>query len=381
MAGDPKAQPGSARAGEGFVGRIPVRNLWLLMLYASELFESGAAGRAGLEESPDELPDLVAEILASLVAARLRRRLTPGYRPQRAVLNRLRGRIDILNTERHQLLSRGLVACRFDEMSLDTTRNRHVCSALESVARIVRRRELAYKCHDLAAAMRGMGVSRVAPSRAELSMERFGRHDAADRQMVNAATLAKELLLPTEAGNSHALMDPTREAAWARILFERAVGGFYAVTLRPNGWKVRRGQRIHWPIEQQTARALGIMPGMQTDIVLEHGAARRLVIDTKFTSIVSAGWYREETLRSGYIYQMYAYLRSQSGAGNLLADSASGLLLHPAVGESVDEAVRMQGHTIRFATVDLTGTAAQIRNALIRVCEEVKWPPEVGGGA
>lgn len=375
MAGDPQGWPASKRAGEGFVGRIPVRNLWLLMLYASDLFDSGGAGFAGLEDSPDELPDLVAEILASLVAERLRRRLTPGYRPQRAVLNRVRGRIDVLTTEGHQLLARGLVACRFDEMSLDTTRNRHVCSALESVSRIVQRRELAHRCHDLVAAMRRMGVSRVAPSRAELSMERFGRHDASDRQMVNAATLAKELLLPTEAGKSHALVDPTREAAWARILFERAVGGFYAVTLRPNGWKVHRGQRIHWPIKQRTARACEIMPGMQTDIVLEQGTTRRLVIDTKFTSIVSAGWYREETLRSGYIYQMYAYLQSQSGCGSLLADAASGLLLHPAVGESVDEAVRMQGHTIRFATVDLTGSAAQIRNALLRVCEEMEWPP------
>ena len=379
MAGDPTGQPDSARAGEGFVGRIPVRNLWLLMLYASDLFESVGAGHVGLEESPDKLPDLVAEILASLVAERLRRRLTPGYRPQHAVLNRVRGRIDVLATEERQLLARGLVACRFDEMSLDTVRNRHVCSALESVSRIVRNRELAHRCRDLAATMRRMGVSRVAPSRAELSMERFGRHDASDRQMVNAATLAKDLLLPTEAGNSHALMDPIREAAWARTLFEKAVGGFYAVTLRPNGWRVRRGQRIRWPIKQKTAGASKIMPGMQTDIVLEQGSARRLVIDTKFTSIVTAGWHREETLHSGYIYQMYAYLQSQSGCGSVLADNASGLLLHPAVGESVDEAVRMQGHTIRFATVNLAGTAAQIRNALLRVCEEIEWPLELIG--
>ena len=81
------------------------------------------------------------------------------------------------------------------------------------------------------------------------------------------------------------------------------------------------------------------------------------------------GWYREETLRSGYVYQIYAYLRSQVGRGDSLADYASRLLLHPSVGEAVDEMVVIQGHGIRFATVDLTASAAEIRSKLLRLCE------------
>ena len=53
---------------------IPVRNLWLLMLYASQLYASSAAIRgAGAEDRPDDLPDLVAEILAHAVEHRLTR--------------------------------------------------------------------------------------------------------------------------------------------------------------------------------------------------------------------------------------------------------------------------------------------------------------------
>ena len=54
----------SSASVEGFIGRIPVRNLWLLMLYASDLFRTRGIGKVGLEDSPDDLPDLVAEILA-----------------------------------------------------------------------------------------------------------------------------------------------------------------------------------------------------------------------------------------------------------------------------------------------------------------------------
>lgn len=61
----------------------------------------------------------------------------------------MRGRIDVLRTERHQLLSRGLVACRFDELSIDTPRNRFVRAALESIARIVSRKDLVHRCRAL----------------------------------------------------------------------------------------------------------------------------------------------------------------------------------------------------------------------------------------
>jgi len=108
---------------------------------------------------------------------------------------------------------------------------------------------------------------------------------------------------------------------------------------------VRCGGTLSWQIEQKTSGIDKILPTMRTDVALDHApSGRRIVIDTKFTSIVTSGWYREETLRSGYVYQIYAYLRSQVGRGDPLADCASGLLLHPSVGDAVDETVVIQGH-------------------------------------
>ena len=360
----------TSASAEGFIGRIPVRNLWLLMLYASDLFRTRGIGKVGLEDSPDDLPDLVAEILAHAVEVRQRRRLSLGYRSWDAVLNRVRGRIDVLTTERHQLLDRGLVACRFDELTIDTPRNRFVRAALETISRIVRRKDIAHRCRSLASGMKAMGVSGDAPTRAQMSADRFGRNDADDRFMVTAAKLAFDLALPTEASGSNVLSLPDREVTWVRRLFEQAVGGFYDVVLSPQGWRVQCGGTLGWQIEQRTAGIDKILPTMRTDVVLDHPAAgRRIVIDSKFTSIVTNGWYREETLRSGYVYQIYAYLRSQVGRGDSLADCASGLLLHPAIGQAVDETVVIQGQDIRFATVDLSASPADIRSQLLRLCK------------
>jgi 5-methylcytosine-specific restriction enzyme subunit McrC len=350
----------------GYIGRIPVRNLWLLMLYASDLFRTRGNGMVGVEDNPDELPDLVAEILAHAVEQRQRRQLSRGYLPREAVLNRVRGRIDVLKTERHQLLARGLVACRFEDLSIDTRRNRFVRAALESICRIVRDPDLARRCRILAVGMKAQGVSGSAPTRAEIGADRFGRHDADDRIMVAAAKLAFDLTLPIESVGANALLSPDREETWVRRLFERAVGGFYQVVLNPQEWQVHCGTVLGWQIEQKSAGIDQILPTMRTDIVLDHLASvRRTVVDTKFTSIVTTGWLREETLRSAYVYQIYAYLRSQAGRGAPFADSAGGLLLHPSVGPEVDETVVIQGHPIRFATVDLTASASSIRSRLL----------------
>lgn len=133
---------------------------------------------------------------------------------------------------------------------------------------------------------------------------------------------------------------------------------------------MRGNAELSWQISQKTAGIDNILPLMRTDIVLDHpSTGQRIVIDTKFTLIVTHGWYREETLRSSYVYQIYAYLRSQVGRNDTLANDASGLLLHPAVGLAVDESVIIQGHVIRFATVDLATSTDEIRKQLLHLCQ------------
>lgn len=366
----PEALPNSeleTHPGTGHVDGIPIRNLWLLMLYASDLFRHRDKSSVSVEDNPDDIPDLVAKILVAFVEQRLMRNLSFGYESVEKELTRVRGRIDLLGTERHQLLAKGKVACRFDELTVNTARNRYVRAALESISRIVNSVELAHRCRTLAATLKRIGVSGERPSRSEISSDRFGHHDSDDQRMVAAARLALELALPVEHQGTSKLSKPDRESKWVRRLFERAVGGFYQVVLPADGWKVFPGKRLYWGIEEKTSQIDSILPTMQTDIILDHlDSGQRIVIDTKFTSILKKGQYRE-TLKSGYIYQMYAYLMSQVGHGDSLAENAGGLLLHPAIGEHLDETVVIQGHPIRFATVDLGGTTGTIRARLLEM--------------
>ena len=110
---------------------------------------------------------------------------------------------------------------------------------------------------------------------------------------------------------------------------------------------------------------------MRTDIILDQPVKnRRIVIDTKFNSVVVPGWHRDRTLRNSHIYQIYSYLRSQEDDTEPLSQNSAGLLLHPSMGEMVNEFVTIQGHEIRFATVNLGGQAHQIRSQLLEVIGE-----------
>ncbi|KGW87886.1 5-methylcytosine-specific restriction endonuclease system specificity protein McrC [Burkholderia pseudomallei] len=346
------------------IGRIPVRNLWLLMLYASDLTRIKEVFNALVEYDLEDIPDLVAKLLAHTVEQRLRRNVTRGYQHRAQSLTRVRGRIDILRTEAQQLLSRGEVYCRFEELTANTPRNRLVRAALDLLASLVRDRDLARQCHSLAAALGRSGIVGVRPSRAELAQDQIGRNDHDDRLMAELAKLAFDLALPTEEAGPTTLVSPERGDVYVRRLFEKAVLGFARVELERIGWRVRGGTCMNWQVSAASDGAAEILPGMITDIIIDDlSAGRRLVIDTKFTSVLGASRFGGASLKSPYLYQMYAYLRSQEGL-DLLWDQASGLFLHPAVDVRIRESVRIQGHAIAFATVDLAEEARTVRAEL-----------------
>lgn len=351
--------------------RIPLRNVWLLLLYASDLFKSMDASQVQFERDAEEIPDLAAEILVHQVTARLRRNLTFGYRRREQDLTRLRGRIDLLRTERFQLLSRGRIACGFDELTVDTDRNQFVLAALNAIAPLVKSPGLAIKCRELSGALTSAGVSTVRSRRLQLNTQQFGRGDAQDRPMIDAARLSLDLALPTEEQGASSLGTHTTDERWMQRLFERAVGGFYSVVLPRPQWTTRTGTKLNWQTTERSRGIGGMLPGMQTDILLvDRDGGRELVIDTKFTALLKPGKRDgEERLKSGYIYQMYAYLRSQELPDQAMSMTSAGLLLHPSIDVTHDEYMVVNDHAIRFATVDLAGSASEIRARLLAVVE------------
>lgn len=343
--------------------RIPIRNLWFLLVYAWDLATFVPSFKVRVEDSPD-LPHMVVGLFAAVVERRLRHSPTRNYVGRAATLPRVRGRIDVFRTAVERTLERGEVACRFEELSVDTPRNRFVRAALATAGRMPVEAGLARRCRNLAHRLELAGVAVATASIRNLVWETFGRNDAEDRPMVELARLVLELALPTEEAGARGLPAPIRDEVLLRKLFERAIGGFYAYHLpKTEGWTVDPGQWLDWPQSCATNGIAALLPRMQTDIVIE-APGRRLVIDTKFTDILTRNRFGRERFKSGYLYQMYAYLGSQAHRGGAHGIS-EGLLLHPSLGLHVDESVTIQGHQIRFATLDLMMDTADVERRLL----------------
>ncbi len=348
---------------------IPLRNIWLLFLYAADLVQFKDVTSVQAEVARD-LPELLARLLVRTVHQRLRRNLSRGYQPKHAVLSRVRGRIDVLATAAGQLLDQGRVACRFEEHTMDTPRNQLVRAALDYLAVMLETQpELVHECRALSQLLGRLGVSSRMPSRAALATDQVSRNETADLLMVSLARMVFETLIPSEEiGQAHAVSaDP--DVHLVRRLFEKAVGNALRLHLGPLGWQVKSGRKLSWPVGKSSDGILPHLPGMKTDIELIHkGERRKVVIDTKFTQIFTETQYKKEVLRSGYLYQLYAYLRTQEAelAGNGI-DYSEGMLLHPQRGLALDAYVDMQRHKIRFRTIDLMSSAGEFEQQLLSI--------------
>ena len=219
----------------------------------------------------------------------------------------------------------------------------------------------------LACTLGRAGVGGVKPSREQMASDQIGRHEADDRLMVSLARAVFELVLPTEAAGARSVLDSRRKDTEFRRLFERAIGTFFAAELpREEGWWVSPGNSIKWPV-RAASRGIGkYLPEMVTDIVLENEHSnRRIVIDTKFTNILTKARFAEgKRFKSAHMFQLYSYLRSQERDGHLRSRNSEGLLLYPAIGLNVDEAAEIQGHIVRFATVDLAEATSKVAQRL-----------------
>jgi len=354
------------QVGEGRTS-IPVRNLWLLYLYASPLYAHlHQEELVQAETNPDGLLELAARILHGEADRALRRNLSVGYVERHEVLTAVRDRIDHLGTARGAHLQRGRVLCQFDHLTVNTARNRYIAAALSQAGRLLGNSkidpQIATECLALSARFERSGVHLDRPDPTTPRREVYGHYDRHDRRTMAAAQLVIDALLPSHAtGQSHVNpLDYTQGSL--RKLYEEAIRNFYQVNL-PN-WRVG-ARHLSWPSD-------GVLdprfPKMRTDITLDRPDGTRLIIDTKFTSALSThAEHHEPRLHSGHLYQLYAYLHTQAGCGDPAANHADGLLLYPSTDHApdIDVTATMRDHTLRVATLDLTASPAAIRTRLL----------------
>lgn len=349
---------------------IPVANAWYLLLYAWDLARWGNEFQSDSEVAPD-LVSLLAKVLVRSCQKLMREQLGREFQLCNREIRGLRGKLDITASLKKDTFRHGQSICRFNELSIDTPRNRILRATLDFLSRDAldagnSSSDVSTLRHELRLATRLMeGVKIVRLQGSDFSRLQLGRNDRLYRLPLAICSLLHFTRMPSERQGDRLLAGLLRSEIDFADLFERFVRNFYRAHL--GNCNVHR-ENLSWRAEAASAS----IPLMSTDTTIEPRSyvSWRVVVDTKYyrdylTS--NRDWHGK--FHSGHLYQMYAYLRTQEDRGGAF-QKASGLLLYPVVRGSINEAFRVQGHAIRIATIDLSKPWQDIDHNLLALAAE-----------
>jgi 5-methylcytosine-specific restriction enzyme subunit McrC len=150
-----------------------------------------------------------------------------------------------------------------------------------------------------------------------------------------------------------------------RLVFQAFVRNFYRIeqdrfTVRP--------LQLNWDAKPETERAANLLPVMVTDIFL-CADDRRIIVDTKYSASSLVEHHGKKSVRSENLYQLFAYLKNAEARGPEF-HATEGMLLYPAVNDSLCASFNIQGHRVTVATVDLNQPWPQIRTELLSLIKD-----------
>lgn len=332
---------------------IPVLNVYYMFCYAWEAFEHGAELATAAVDAATLL-DLVAHVMDAGVRRLMRRGLDQGYTERTEPLGALRGTIRVGASI--PLLARRspMLVCRYDERAPDVPHNRVVKAALARLwATDGLNPAIAARLGNLLPTLSGITDVPLRPE--AFRQVQLYRHNAAYAFLIHLARLVMQSAIPEPGGSEARFRDVANDEGSMRRVFEAFVRNLLA---REQRTFAVSSPRLDW--DAGPGPGSGMLPGMRLDILLV-GAARRVIIDTKYTVASTQSHYDRESMRSAHLYQLFAYLvNAESTIGH-----AEGILLYPADGAAREYEEMLRGHRVRVATVDLTQPWPDVRRALL----------------
>jgi 5-methylcytosine-specific restriction enzyme subunit McrC len=351
---------------------IPIRNLWHMLLYAwNELPLNALQSWVLVDvESAPTLDALLASVLMKLMQSRLRIGLGRAYVTEEKNLRGIRGRIDFAESLKHQTFEHGEAVCEFQGYSANEPRNQIVRSTL---ARLVQTGQFGPDLSQANALRHGLrrltrdlnGVDLVELTPDLIHRQQLRRNDRDYRLMLAICALILQRQMPAESAGFYSFPQIDRDALVLHNIYERFVANFYRLHLKD--WMVTAQKRLEWHEKSAVNRYL---PSMIPDLILEEKSSGHLIIlDTKFTaqSLVENQWGKA-VFDSSHLYQLYAYVRSQEHLSEM-HQSASGILLYPAIQTRFSERIELQDHVMRIECIDLRASWQGIESQLLDLIE------------
>jgi 5-methylcytosine-specific restriction enzyme subunit McrC len=338
---------------------IPVGNVYFLLLYAWRHIGEGEEALVSTE-GITRLQDLFAHVLAATVTRLVARGLDRGYLAVEEPVRGVRGKLDLSVTLKRNHLANAQTHCQFDELQYDVLHNRIIKATLrklleieldESIRARVRR---LYRKLDL--------VSDVTISARDFRQLQLHRNNRVYDFALRLCRLIHDNVMIAPGGGTAQFRDFRNDEDQMARLFEEFVFSFFEIEQRR--FQVSR-PHIGWHDAQGSEFDLSRLPVMRTDVVLE-APDRCIILDTKFYAEALSGRFDTKKVRSGHLYQIFAYVENRS-ANRGKAPPHEGMLLYPVVSDRFAFEYRLKGHRIAVRSIDLDQPWADVHRDMLQL--------------
>lgn len=353
-----------------------VRSRLVRMLDVALGLDLDIGAEAAIARQKSTLLELLIDAFASKLLAEVRRGLPRAYLQHEEDLPALRGRLDVTRQFTRNAVRPDRLACRFDQLEVDTPLMRIMAAASVFLARHARslatRRKLDELRHTLA------DIPLVPLARLPWKEVRI---DRTNRRWAALFRLAKLLLQRDWQATHHAakapdgltLLFPMNELfeKYVAVLLRRALTGTGIDVIEQGGHRACLGAFTGEYLES------GNVFSTKPDIILRRGGEILAIIDTKWKKLSSDPLDRKHGVSQADVYQLMAYAR-------LYAVSEVILLYPERPGEHGGERAHfgMAGGSecLRIATVDVSLAEQELLASLARLGDIILGDRDAASG-
>lgn len=343
--------------------KIPVANIYYLLAYAWDKLPESRFTQVNADACATPL-DLLAHLLVGGTAHLFKKGLDRNYRDHEACMPAIKGKLLVGESLHGLALLQGKAVCRYDVFDHDVLHNQILKATLKRLSRAdALDRDVKKAAGNLS--LRFHEVREIVLTKPVFSQVRLHRNNRFYGFLIAVCELIHDNLLPDERTGKYQFKDFLRDDDQMARLFEAFVRNFYKRELQ-GSCKVFR-ENIDWKSAATDAKAVALLPRMQTDITLQF-EGRKIILETKYYKDVLARHYGIEKLHREHLSQVFSYLKHQVNPKDAKSASAEGILLYATAGQDINvDYPDTLGHQIAVRTLNLADDWKMIRQQLLEM--------------
>lgn len=336
---------------------IKVQNIYYMLSYAYQVLQEKGYKEIGEEDFSNAL-ELLLEILIKGVKSQIKTGLLRNYLQIEEPTSVVKGKINITETVRNNLLEKHKVDCSFEDFSLNTRFNQILKTTffylLHSDICLEKKKEIRLLIVYFPE------VDILSPDSIDWNA-RFDRTNQTYRMLMAICNMILDGMVISPNSGNQKMKNFVDEQRMCH-LYEKFILEFYRKhypSLNANPSEVK------WALDDENDY---LLPGMITDISLTKGN-QVLIIDAKFYGSNLQTRYDKASIISGNLYQIFTYVKNKSEEGK----EVSGMLLYAKTedGNVPDVDYQMSGNKISIRSLNLSGDFSFIDQKLREIAEQM----------